>query len=89
MSKAPDLFDTSSAGSKAYTAKDIEVLEGLEPVRRRPGMYVGYILQTGIISLWPGSSVSKNGYTFRASRGGQSEARLRRSGADQVVLKGR
>jgi topoisomerase IV subunit B len=25
----------------AYTAKDIEVLEGLEPVRRRPGMYVG------------------------------------------------
>ena len=27
--------------SDAYTAKDIEVLEGLEPVRRRPGMYVG------------------------------------------------
>jgi topoisomerase-4 subunit B len=25
----------------AYSAKDIEVLEGLEPVRRRPGMYVG------------------------------------------------
>src|SRR5271170_6976295 len=41
MSKSPDLFDTSSAGSKGYTAKDIEVLEGLEPVRRRPGMYVG------------------------------------------------
>ena len=37
----PDLFDTSSAASKAYTAKDIEVLEGLEPVRRRPGMYIG------------------------------------------------
>ena len=29
------------AASKAYTAKDIEVLEGLEPVRRRPGMYIG------------------------------------------------
>lgn len=28
-------------GESAYTAKDIEVLEGLEPVRRRPGMYVG------------------------------------------------
>ena len=27
--------------SEAYTAADIEVLEGLEPVRRRPGMYVG------------------------------------------------
>ena len=37
----PDLFDSGSASSKAYTAKDIEVLEGLEPVRRRPGMYIG------------------------------------------------
>ena len=26
---------------EGYTAQDIEVLEGLEPVRRRPGMYVG------------------------------------------------
>jgi topoisomerase-4 subunit B len=41
MAKTPDLFDQSSAPSKGYTAKDIEVLEGLEPVRRRPGMYVG------------------------------------------------
>jgi topoisomerase-4 subunit B len=30
-----------SGASKAYSAKDIEVLEGLEAVRRRPGMYVG------------------------------------------------
>ena len=41
MAKSPDLFDTSSASSKGYTARDIEVLEGLEPVRRRPGMYIG------------------------------------------------
>ena len=38
---SPDLFDTGPGGSSGYTAKDIEVLEGLEPVRRRPGMYIG------------------------------------------------
>jgi topoisomerase-4 subunit B len=31
----------SGDASDNYTAADIEVLEGLEPVRRRPGMYVG------------------------------------------------
>src|ERR1700761_6333831 len=38
----PDLFDNLARKlDDGYSAKDIEVLEGLEPVRRRPGMYVG------------------------------------------------
>ena len=42
MAKAmKDLFDRPGARNGQYTAADIEVLEGVEPVRRRPGMYIG------------------------------------------------
>ena len=37
--------------AKSYTAKDITVLEGLDPVRRRPGMYIGGVGPPGLHHL--------------------------------------
>ncbi|MES0383674.1 MAG: DNA topoisomerase IV subunit B [Hyphomicrobium sp.] len=41
MTKKKGRNRPTADASDAYTAADIEVLEGLEPVRRRPGMYIG------------------------------------------------
>ena len=37
--------------ARSYTAKDITVLEGLEPVRKRPGMYIGGVGSPGLHHL--------------------------------------
>jgi len=47
-----DLFSSKQQPkNQSYTAEDIEVLEGLEPVRRRPGMYIGGTDETAMHHL--------------------------------------
>ncbi len=50
-SRPADLFAEAAKPRSRYSAKDIEVLEGLEPVRRHPGMYIGGTDERGLHHL--------------------------------------
>jgi len=46
-----DLFESTSPKQETYSAQDIQVLEGLEAVRARPGMYIGSTSESGLHHL--------------------------------------
>jgi topoisomerase-4 subunit B len=49
---APTAAAAATGPNPAYSAKDIEVLEGLEPVRKRPGMYIGGVDERALHHLF-------------------------------------
>lgn len=51
MTEQTDLFANTAAANRNYEADDIQVLEGLTAVRKRPGMYIGSTSSSGLHHL--------------------------------------
>ncbi|MGD9856199.1 MAG: type IIA DNA topoisomerase subunit B [Planctomycetaceae bacterium] len=69
---------------KSYAAVDIEVLEGLEPVRRRPSMYIGGVDARGLHHLvW--EIVDNSVDEFLAREADQIKVTLHKDGASVTV----
>jgi len=83
-----DLFDAPRQTKTDYSAKDIEVLEGLEPVRRRPAMYIGGTDERGLHHLF--AEVLDNAMDEAvAGHANRIEVRLAKDGAITVADNGR
>ena len=58
MAKKESKKGVAVSNGNSYSAKDIYVLEGLEPVRKRPGMYIGTTGADGLHQLLGSSVIS-------------------------------
>ena len=75
-------------GSDLYTSSDIQVLEGMEAVRRRPGMYIGSTDQRGLQHLIY-EIVDNSVDEFMAGHGARVDIRLLEDGSVRVEDDGR
>ena len=80
--------DRPKVGADRYTAGDIQVLEGMEAVRRRPGMYIGSTDQRGLHHLI--YEIVDNGVDeFMAGHCTRVDIRIMRDGTVRIEDDGR